>query len=285
MKSIIILGLFLASFGTLLADENGEEEKQWKFEGFFSQQLNQVSFKNWAAGGENNFTTTSLFNLAGNYHAEKISWENKIDLAYGIIKTADTPVRKSTDRINLQSKFTRHMTGKIGIAALASFQSQFAKGYNYPDMDAYVSKFMAPAFLIVSLGIDFKPVDYFSVFLSPATGKFTYVTDPALSAAGAFGVPAGEKVNSEFGAMASLNFEKEIFENVKLATKLDLFNNYTDSDSENRKRVDVNWLTGLNMKVNRFLSASMGLHLIYDHDISQDVQLHQMLGVGFSYSF
>jgi len=285
MKKILCILFVMAAVSAVMAENENKEEGPWKFEGFISQQLNQVSFSNWAAGGENNFTTTSIFNLSGVYEKDRNSWENKLDLAYGFIRTGDTPARKSTDRIKFLSKYARKMTDKLSLAALADFQSQFAKGYKYPDTEVVISKFLSPGFLTTSVGLEYKPVDYFSVYLSPAAGKFTFVTDPDLSAAGAFGVPAGEKVNPEFGAYASITFDKEVFENVKIASKLDLFNNFTDSDKDNRKRIDVNWLTGVNMKINRFLSASLGLHLIYDHDISSDVQLHQMLGVGFSYSF
>lgn len=67
------------------------------------------------------------------------------------------------------------------------------------------------------------------------------------------GVDPGKNVNPEFGALASIAFAMEVFENVRLTSKIDLFNNYTDADRSNRKNTDVNWETTLNMKVNRFI--------------------------------
>lgn len=278
-----LLFLSIAAFAN--DEENDQAGGPWGFEGFFSQQVNQVSFTNWAAGGENNFASTTIFNLAANRIGVNSLWENRLEMGYGIIKTADSPVRKSQDKIDFLSKYGREVASNLSITALTNFQSQFDKGYRYPNDSVVVSRFMAPAYLLVSLGVDFKPVVYLSIFVSPTTGKFTFVTDPDLSAQGAFGVSAGEKVNPEFGAMASITFDKEVMENVKVNSKLDLFNNYTDSDSDNRKRVDVNWQTSVNMQINRFLSASIRLHLIYDYDVTPDVQLQQMLGVGFAYSF
>ena len=62
----------------------------------------------------------------------------------------------------------------------------------------------------------------------------------------------------------NFKFKKDIFTNVTLASKLELFNNYTDKDKDNAKKIDVNWETGLLMKVNKFMTASILTQLIYD---------------------
>jgi hypothetical protein len=72
-------------------------------------------------------------------------------------------------------------------------------GYNYPDDSTKISDFFAPAYLVLALGLDYKPDAYFSVFLAPVTEKFTFVTDQVLSDAGAFGVTPGKTSLSEFG--------------------------------------------------------------------------------------
>jgi hypothetical protein len=138
---------------------------------------------------------------------------------------------------------------------------------------------MAPGFLTLAIGLNWKPSKYFSLFFSPVTGKFTFVLDQKLADAGAYGVDSaiydsngnkiqeGKKIRPEFGASLNAVFEKEIFKNIQFATKLQLFNNYTDKNTSNRKNIDVNWETGLLMKVNGFLSAAISTQLIYDNDI------------------
>lgn len=81
-------------------------------------------------------------------------------------------MRKSTDRIELNSKLGYKTGGNWNYAGLISFKSQFAPGFNFPrtDGDSYISKFLAPAYINVALGMDFKK-DYISVFISPLTGK------------------------------------------------------------------------------------------------------------------
>ena len=301
MRKIFFSLLMVFSIG-LFAQEDTTVVRPWAYDGFFSQQLNQVSFTNWAAGGEKSFASTSIAVLTANYKKEKRTWENKLDLAYGLIKTQDTPTRKNEDRIDFLSKYGRSVSPKIAATALLNFKSQFTAGYNYPNDEDLVSAFMAPGYLLASLGFDYKPVEFLSLYLSPATGKFTFVNDETLSALGAYGVEPGKTFRPEFGALASIALVKDIFENVNLASKIDLFNNYTDSNKPNRKNTDVNWQTMLNMKVNKFITASMGFNLIYDHDIpvplftnvgGEEVQtgtgprtqFKQLLGIGLSYNF
>src|SRR5262245_56022393 len=105
---------------------------------------------------------------------------------------------------------------------------------------------MAPAYLTVAIGLDYKPSEFFSAFISPATGKFTFVTDQDLADQGAYGVdPAevdalgnkiadGKTIRSEFGAYFRAKFQKDVATNFNLSTTLTLFDNYTDKNESNR---------------------------------------------------
>jgi hypothetical protein len=154
---------------------------------------------------------------------------------------------------------------------------------------------MAPGYLNLAAGMDYK-TDKISVFISPVTGKFTFVTDEELSAVGSFGVDAGKKARSEIGAFVKFEGKTDVVKNVTLQTKLDLFSNYI----HNPQNIDVDWSMLLNMKVNEFLSANLVSHLIYDDDISIPVdkngdgiidesgpriQFMEMFGAGLSFKF
>ncbi len=84
-----------------------------------------------------------------------------------------------------------------------SFKTQMTPGYNYPNTEDKISDLLAPAYLLFSLGMDYKPTPEFSLFLSPLTSKNTIVNDDLLSDAGAFGVEPGKKFRSELGAYAN----------------------------------------------------------------------------------
>ncbi len=292
-KGLLFVSLVLFANLALFADDTIHVEKNWKLTGFFQQTMNQVAFTNWAAGGENSFASTTQVRFDANYAKNLYAWENYADLNYGIIKLADNPLRKNIDKIDVFSKLGRSINKQLSYTAIVNFQSQFDKGFKYPNDSVVVSRFMAPGYLTTSLGIDYKPVNFLSIFFSPATGKITFVLDDDLSAQGAYGVDPGKNLNPEFGALARIELNKEVVTNVNVNSRIILFNNYTDSDVSNRKNTDVDWLTQINMPINTFLTVTAGFHLLYDHDIKIEkedgsvgptTQMKQQFGIGFVYN-
>lgn len=290
MKKLLLI-LILTPF-LLKGQEKPDSVKYWKGSGNFSANFSQVSLTNWAAGGESSMSGVFLMNYQANYKKDSLSWDNYFGLGYGFLKNNGDDLRKSTDRIDINSKIGYSTAGKWNYAGLVSFKSQFAPGYNYPRVpdDSPISKFLAPAYINLALGMDYKN-EILSLFISPATGKFTIVNDDALSASGEFGVDPGKKFRAEMGGSARLTFKKEIVKNVSAQTKLDLFSNYFN----NPENIDVDWTFMLNMKVNEWLSANLVTQLKYDDDVkilNQDtnhsapmVQFMEMFGVGLSFKF
>lgn len=275
-------------------------DTSWKTGGFIGINFSQISLSHWAPGGDNSISIAANANVFANYAKNRTQWDNNLLLAYALLKNGTDPLRKNDDRIDFTSKFGYRVKpeSKWFYSAILNFKSQVANGYNYPNDSVVISRFLAPAYLTLALGMNFKPVDYFEVFFSPVSSRFVIVNDQDLADLGAYGVKAattdangnlnkgtGEKVRSEFGAYLNMNFKKEIFENVTLASRLELFNNYTDEDENNRKNIDVNWETGLLMKVNKFLTTSFIATVVYDHNVIQRTQYRQILGVGFGYKF
>lgn len=285
MKRYLILLLILPLFS--FSEEKADSIKSWKFGGLASFNFSQVSLTNWAAGGRSSSSGVALFNVFGNYKTDKINWENSLDLGYGILKEQNNEAVKSNDKVDFNSKFGLVKNEKLNYSILANFKTQFAPGYKYPNTADAISKFMAPGYLTLSAGIDYKPTKQLSFLISPITGKTTFVNDTDLSNAGAFGVDPGKKIRSEFGAFIKMELKTDIMKNVSLNSKLDLFSNYF----HNPGNVDVNWDVLINMKVNDFLSANLITNLIYDDDIkvSADkgprVQFKEMFGVGLNLKF
>jgi hypothetical protein len=259
--------------------------KYWKKGGFASVMFNQVSLSNWVAGGENALSTTLLLNFYANYKKDKIVWDNSLDLGYGFLKGGGKKLRKNEDKIDFLSKLGHQAFGNFYYSALFNYKTQFTEGFNYPNDSVVISKFNAPAYISLSLGMDYKPNEFFSVFLSPATGKFTVVADKALSDAGMYGVEPGKRVRSEFGAGLNAKFQKDVITNVNVLSKLVLFNNYTDKDKTNRANIDVNWEVMVSIKANKYLTTSIFTNLIYDQNIIRKTQFKEVLGVGASYKF
>ncbi len=288
MKRLMLI-LFLIP-AIAFAQEKPDSLNNWKKGGVFSANFSQVSLTNWAAGGKSSASGVFIVNGFANYKKDSLSWDNNLDLSYGFLKEKGNELVKSSDKIDFNSKLG-YATGKNwNYAALVNFKSQFAPGYNYPNTDSAISRFLAPGYINVALGMDYK-TDNLSIFISPATGKFTIVNDDILSNAGAFGVDPGKKFRSEFGGMVKLNAKTEVVKNVTAQTKLDLFSNYF----HNPQNIDVDWSVLISMKVNEFLSANLVTQLIYDDDVkildpdtgesAPVVQFMEMFGVGLSVKF
>ena len=82
-----------------------------------------------------------------------------------------------------------------------------------------------------------------------------------------------------------MKFKKDIMENITLTSKLELFNNYTDKDKNNAKKIDVNFENQINMKVNKYFTASILLVVVYDANVIERTQFKELIGVGFGYKF
>jgi hypothetical protein len=293
-KSILFIAAFAIAGFTMAQKATPDSLAGWKTGGVFSLNASQVSLTNWAAGGENSLSGIGLVNLYANYKKNKFAWDNTLDLAYGLIKQGEDPVIKSDDKIDFASKAGQYAFKNWYYTGLVGFRSQFAPGYANPGDEAYISNFLAPAYLNVSLGMDYKPSENFTLFISPVTGKTTFVRDDSLSAEGAFGVDPGKQIRPEFGGYVKMVFKHDIMKNVSFQTKLDLFSNYLN----NPENIDVNWDVLIAMKINEYLSANLTTNLIYDDDIliafeQEDgsvkkrpaIQFKEMFSVGLSYKF
>ncbi|RKD92332.1 DUF3078 domain-containing protein [Mangrovibacterium diazotrophicum] len=288
MKKLLLILCLLPLIG--VAQEAADSTKVWKSGGNISLNFSQVSLSNWVAGGKSSASGTFLVNLFGNYEKGKVSWENSLDLGYGLLKESDSKLVKSDDKIDFSSKYGYKASGHLYYSALFNFKSQFTDGYKYPDRDNPISRFLAPAYLTLALGLDYKPDDHFSLFFSPLTGKLTVVADDSLSTAGAFGVDPGSKTRWELGAYVKTAVKYEVWKNVTFESKFDIFSNYLDQP----QNMDVNWDVTINMKVNDYLSANLITNLIYDNDIKIEdsdgsmgprVQFKELFGVGLNVKF
>ncbi|MDY0098966.1 MAG: DUF3078 domain-containing protein [Bacteroidales bacterium] len=286
---------------------NADTIMGWKKGGVAALNLAQTSLKNWAAGGQNSVAVNGIFSMFANYKQGKSAWDNSLDIGYGLIKQGkDADFLKTDDKIDFFSKYGREAFKDFYYSALLNFKTQMKPGYNYPDVTHKISDLFAPAYMLAALGMDYKPTQYFSAFIAPVTYKLTIVSDKTLSDAGAFGVTPGDRSRSEFGgylrAVYTRNdFKDEFLKNVSFTTKLDLFSNY----GENPQNIDVSWETLIALKVNKYISANLNTHLLYDDNIKiavdrnddgniseielnspgSRIQFKEIFGVGFSYNF
>lgn len=270
---------------TITKDPADTLPKAWQTGGLFSLNLAQGSLSNWAAGGDKfSFSVNAFINAHAYYKNGKNSWDNNLDFYLGYVKTTSLGTRKNDDRIDFLSKYGYALNDKLNISGLFNLRTQFFKGYTYPDATTkiYTSKFFAPAYILLSPGLDYHPVKNLSIFVSPATARWIIVNDTTLSTL--YGVDAGKKSQFQFGAYASINYTANLGKSVTYAGKLDLFSNY----KHNPQNVDLYMTNLFAVKLSKVLSATWSLSLIYDDDVRQfgdyglspGLQLQSLFGVG-----
>jgi hypothetical protein len=269
---------------------------RWVTTGVITVNFTQVSLTNWAAGGASSVSGISMFNGQANYRKGRSALDNTLVLAFGGQKQQDRPSMKTEDRIEMLSKYGYRLTEDWYLAGLAQIRTQFTEGF---DADRRrISHFLAPGYFVGGIGIDHRPTDRFSVFLSPATARLIVVKDRRLWNVSddpdhrVYGVRRGEVMALEFGAFLRLQFSRELAPNITFLTRGDLFTNYL----RNPGNINVNWETLWTFKVNEWFAATLNTILIYDHDVqlprtdadgnvytAPATQLKQTLGIGMTF--
>jgi hypothetical protein len=284
----------------------------WEKENSFGINVSEVAFINWNAGGDNAVSGLGFLKFARKYKFSHFQWDNNLELRYGLNAQDGRKLRKTEDVIRLSSNlgFRKDTISNWFYSVQLNFNTQFSNGYKYPDRETPISRFMAPGYLLFGAGTSFITKDQkFNLYLSPLTQKSTFVLDQDLADNGAFGVneaildadgnviTPGENHLLEIGILITNNFNYNVAENIELKSRLNLYTDYIKSFGN----IDVDWELNLNMKVNKFISTSLGTQMIYDDDILFDVvknengtilnpgipkiQFKQILAVGILYGF
>lgn len=286
--------IFIGAQISASAQTETADTTYWKKSFKAGLNFNQATFSDsWTGGGVNSIGLNSYLNYKAGYAKDVHTWDNEIDLGYGVVKNKDQDARKAVDRIYLDSKYGRKLNDKWNLFSSLSFLSQFAPGYNFGDdgTRTKISNLFAPAFLTSAWGLEYKPVDYFSVRFSPFAPRFTFVADDDLAnlpnandpTKGQFGVDLGENIRTEWLAFQlQADFDKNIAENLNLKWKYLLFLNYQTLET---KKWDHRLDLLLSANVNKFLNVSFGVVMIYDFDQTEDIQLSQLLTAGLAYSW
>lgn len=180
-----LLSIFSLCFAALaVAQEAEQKPSPWSCNGVVGLNASATGLVNWAAGGNNNVNGVAFGKVRLLYNENNLSWETNLNLEYGLsyIDQKNDAFQKSSDVIDFSTKFGWQFHKAWYLTAAAGFKSQMAFGRAYDGTEAadpIISKFLAPSYTDISVGIDWKPNDIFSIYLSPVAGKITtaYVGD------------------------------------------------------------------------------------------------------------
>jgi len=301
MRKIVTLLLFAFGASSAIAQEITTETtaatpadtvKVWTSKGNVSLLLNQSSFSNWVAGGENNISGTVGINYDLNYKKDDWTWDNKLIASYGLVKTAGNQEKKTDDRLEFNSLVGKKATGYWSYSFFLNFKTQFTDGYKYGKVDgveqklATISRFLSPGYLTFGPGMLWKKNENLKFNLAPATSKITLVDNYFTSVPGYvdgdyFGVDAGKTLRYELGFHASGYYKLDVMTNVSFENIISLYSNYL----EDPQNVDLDYQLNVVMKINKYLSTNLSFQTIYDDNAFRGFQTREVFGLGINFGF
>jgi len=314
-KTLFLLLLILPAF---VFAQDSIPPKNWKWTGLTGINLNQASFSNWTAGGTNSFAFSALGKYTGDYTKNKLTWKNNLNLKYGMIKEQDENLTKNEDLIELISVVGSDVGKHWAFTGYVSFRTQFANGYDKDYDTIKISEFMAPAYLTLSPGFRYQPVEWFYLLLSPVTAKFTFVLDQDLADLGSFGVEAatmdslgnitepgtGKNYLVYLGPFFEAYMKKDIAKNLNFESRLNGLYTLLNRDNLEGYDMDLSWENFLNYHFAKYFSVSLFLHFVYypgqpmitfetlpDGAVkvgakpNRKIQIKETLGIGITFIF
>ena len=289
---------------TEAADTTAPQSKwkqYWKFSGLVTFNLTETMQWNWAAGGNNNGNGILACNLKLAYKKDAISWESTFDSDYGWMWAPSTAFkwRKSNDKIVFSTKFGWEFHKTWYLTVMAGFKSHYHDGYDYKIGDdkvetmTYAYNWLSPSYSDLSVGIDWKPNDIFTVYLSPVAGRITTATDSLLREK--YGVPLDKTFKAELGATFKGGVNYSPIKGLKIISTLTLFTPYKKDVFGN---IDVDWDFAISYQFWKVLNVTLSTSLKYYDAVncewidrneivhnSPRVQFREIIGLGIGYSF
>jgi hypothetical protein len=306
---------------TLSPNQAPKPPSNWIKKNQLGFDISEIAFVNWSAGGTSSISGLFKGEFNRTYAKDNHKWVNELIVKYGLNKQDGIELRKTDDAVQFNSTygFRKDTASNWYYSSKLNFNTQFTNGYNYPNRDIAISKPFAPAYIFLGAGAENSNKAKNRVFyFSPITLKTTLVLDQNLANQGAFGVKKavymadplnpdnqilvseGQKVKAEFGILFTGYMKTEVYKNVFYENRLSLYTDYLNRFGN----VDIDYDTKLDLVVNAYVKANIGVHLVYDDDIKtkKDVvdpvtgaksqvndgprmQLRQVLGVGLVYAF
>lgn len=269
-----------AIFAQAVKDDKDTLKHGWKHSLVSSLNLSQVSYTNWAAGGDNALAYNLLIDGRSYNEEEHTNWTTNYKFSFGQARLANLGLRKTDDKIDLESILAYKMSEHFDPYGSVTFKSQFTTGYKYDDAagtKTAVSGFLDPAIATEAAGMSYKHAGSFRTRLGLAlretfTNRYNIYTDDP-------GTPQIEKSKIEGGLESVTEVELTLDDNILFKSKLELFAPFKTMDVITVRSDNV-----LAMKVNKYIVTNLGVQLINERAITPKTQIKEGLSIGLTYA-
>jgi hypothetical protein len=269
----------------LAAERRRVRKERNTFEVKFDLKANQIFFDNWAKGGDNNFNGSGVLFLRHRYNRERLTYSTTFDARYGM-NVIDSTVFKTEDKFTFNFTTDWKIRENWSFSGIVNLQSQFAKGYKSRTDQQWVSSFMSPGTLDLSVGITYNP-QYWKITLAPVTGSMYFVLNDSLSRKGIGKVDVGKHFKPMVGPSLRVDFQKKFAKDfIEYRTQFYTFYNFTLSPM-------ARWENWLDFYITKWMKTSFYWYLISDrHETKLPklaegnyLQMNYSLGLAFTFNY
>lgn len=234
MRRITIVMFFIMTIPVLVCGQQDSIQAPtgpWAHNVVAGLTLTQVAFKDWAQGGENALSYTVSLDGKSQRTGESTNWINSYKLAFGQTRLGIQGLRKTDDKIDLESVLSSRMGNSLNPYASATLKSQFATGYKYDTKagtKTAVSQFFDPAYLTQSVGFGYQPAPEIKTRLGAGLREVItsiynqYADNPATANV--------EKTSVDGGFESVTNAQWKLDDNLLFTAKLELFSAFKKLD-------------------------------------------------------
>ncbi|HTY35756.1 MAG TPA: DUF3078 domain-containing protein [Bacteroidota bacterium] len=253
----------------------------WKHSVVSGLTATQVSFKDWAQGGEDALAWTVRLDGLSKLEDTAFVWGNTYKMSYGQAKIGTEMSRKTEDRLEFESVFTYKLGTEVNPYVGATLKTQFAEGVTIDGAgnSVPVSRFFDPGYLTQSAGFGYRPSPALKTRLGAALREI--VTSLYTIYANDASTPVDQRVKTKVdgGVESVTDVELKLDDNLLFRSKLELFAPIKQV-SDMTMRMD-NTVTA---NVSKYVVVILNVQLINDSKASTRMQEKEVLSLGLSYT-
>lgn len=244
------------------------KRRYWKTFGNFQGKYTQSYYSdNWYKGGESNHSVLGQINLEAKYAKNQTTLDNKLEMKLGYYTTeidGKTTFRTNDDLLRFTSKFGLKAWQSWYYTAQFQGYTQFMDVFDTKVTTKLKSKFMAPAYGNLSIGMDYKPQFKnknitLSVLLSPLSYNCRYVSVDSIATN--FGIEKGKNFKYTIGSRFEGNLKWKFLNDFTWTSKAQFYTSY--------ESVEMNFENTVDYKLSKYLSLQFFCHWRFDDSVKR----------------
>ncbi len=278
MKKFLLIALFLLPATLPALAQVDSTLYKWTPSLTAGFNFSQVSFSDWAKGGENAVSWNTYMNFGLLWKSEHWEFKNQLRMTYGRTQSGDQPNKQNENEIFMENVLARDLGWLFKFAASNTFLTQITTGYNYKvDPAVEISNFFDPAYITQGIGLLYDKSEIVQTRLDVAAREI--ISDKFFQEADDPTTPEIEKFKFDLGLSSVTDLKVPLAENIQYVSKLSLFSPFKKLDIW-----DVRWENLITARVNKWLATNINVVVVYDEDQIKRTQVRQAFQLGLVFS-